>query len=198
MGWEQDVFIGGGALLVDLATPPAPFPPVYNEDWLFLYDALAADAVVAGLPVQHLPYDPYLDPRRAALEEFGDVLGEGLFHLLHEDVDVTEAMDRRYWRDVLEKRRKLLARITERARELSASRTGPRAMQQVVHSMAEARRQHTWVTEDALADFVRRWRDDQETWAEFYERLPRRESVRDALVYLGLHDSWIVTFGPPA
>ncbi len=196
MGWEQDVFIGGGALLVDLATPPAPFPPVYNEDWLFLFDALAADEVVAGLPVQQLPYDPYRNPGRAALEEFGDVLGEGLFHLLHEDLDVAEAIDPRYWRDVLAKRRKLLARITERSRELSASGTDARRMQQVVHAMAEARRQHTWVTEDALADFVRRWRDDQVTWADFYENLPRRDTVRDALVYLGLHEAWIVSSGP--
>jgi hypothetical protein len=69
-------------------------------------------------------------------------------------------------------------------------------MQQVVHAMAEARRQHTWVTGDALADFVRRWRHDQETWTAFYERLPRRETVKDALVHLGLHEAWIVTSGP--
>jgi len=196
MGWAQDVFIGGGALLVDMDRQPTPFPPVYNEDWLFLFDALADDEVVAGPPVGQLPYEPYADPRRAGLEEFGDVLGEGLFHLLHEDLDVAEAMDRRYWRDVLEKRRKLLARITERARELSASGTEPRRMQQVVHAMAEARRQHPWVTEDALADFVRRWRDDQAIWADFYARLPARDTVRDALVYLGLHEAWIVSSGP--
>jgi hypothetical protein len=196
MGWEQDVFIGGGALLVDLTAPPAPFPPVYNEDWLFLFDALAEEQVAAGPAVGQLPYDPYVHPGRAAVEEFGDVLGEGLFHLLHEDLDVGEAMKPRYWRDVLEKRRKLLARITERARELSASGSKPRTMQQVVLAMTEARRQHTWVTEDALADFVRRWRDDQDTWAEFYERLPERATLKDALVYLGLHEAWIVTSGP--
>jgi hypothetical protein len=71
-------------------------------------------------------------------------------------------------------------------------------MRQVVLAMTEARRQHTWVTEDALADFVRRWRHDQETWADFYERLPRRETIKDALVYLGLHEAWIVTSGPSA
>jgi hypothetical protein len=69
-------------------------------------------------------------------------------------------------------------------------------MQQVVHAMTEARHQHSWVTEDALADFVRRWRDDQNTWTDFYEHLPRRDTVRDALVYLGLHEAWIVSSGP--
>ena len=197
MGWEQDVFIGGGALLVDLgAAPPAPFPPVYNEDWLFLFDVLADGGVVAGPAVQQLPYQPYLDPCRAALEEFGDVLGEGLFHLLHEDLPVTDAVDAAYWGPVLVKRRKLLGRITERARELTASGRDAPLMRQVVLAMGEARRQHTWVTEDALADFVRRWRDDLETWADFYDRLPARETVKEALVYLGLHEAWIVTSGP--
>jgi hypothetical protein len=197
MGWEQDVFVAGGALLVHLdGHTPTPFPPVYNEDWLFLFDALAAGQVVAGPPVRQVPYEPYADPDRAGLEEFGDVLGEGLFHLLHEDLDVAEATGSRYWREVLAKRRKLLARITERARELSASADRPRAMREVVLAMTEARRQHTWVTEDALADFVRRWRDDQETWADFYEHLPQRDSIKDALVYLGLHEAWIVTSGP--
>jgi hypothetical protein len=62
--------------------------------------------------------------------------------------------------------------------------------------MVEARRQHSWVTEESLADFVRRWRHDQDTWAEFYQRLPPRETIKEALVYLGLHESWIVTSGP--
>jgi hypothetical protein len=199
LGRDQDVFIGGGALLVDLVgAPPAPFPPVYNEDWLFRFDALADGAVVAGPPVGQLPYEPYADPCRAALEEFGDVLGEGLFRLLHEDLPVTEGARPAYWATVLVMRRKLLARIIERARELSASGGSPEIMRQVVLAMTEARRQHTWVTEDALADFVRRWRHDQETWGDFYQRLPARETVKDALVYLGLHEAWIVTSGPSA
>jgi hypothetical protein len=197
MGWEQDVFIGGGALLVDLdGVPPAPFPPVYNEDWLFLFDALADDAVVGGPPVGQLRYEPYADPCRAAVEEFGDVFGEGLFHLLHEDQPVAEAADPAYWTAVLTKRRKLLGRITERARELSASGDRPVLMRQVVLAMSEARRQHTWITGEALADFVGRWRQDIETWTDFYERLPERETVKGALVHLGLHEAWIVTSGP--
>jgi hypothetical protein len=199
MGWDQDVFIAGGALLVDLDVgPPAPFPPIYNEDWLFLFDALAAGEVVEGPPIRQLPYKPYADPSRAGLEEFGDVLGEGLFHLLHEDLPVKEAADADYWAAVLVKRRKLLGRITERAREPSASESNAQVMRQVVLAMTEARRQHAWVTENALADFVLRWRDDLETWADFYERLPQRETIKEALVYLGLHDAWIVSSGPAA
>ena len=49
-----------------------------------------------------------------------------------------------------------------------------------------------------MADFVQRWRRDQETWADFYQRLPRRETIKEALVYLGLHEAWIVISGPTA
>ena len=48
----------------------------------------------------------------------------------------------------------------------------------------------------ASAARTSRWRDDQRTWADFYEHLPTRDTVKDALVYLGLHDAWIVTSGP--
>jgi hypothetical protein len=199
MGWDQDVFVGGGALLVRLdGAPPAPFPPVYNEDWLFLLDALARREVVSGPPVGQVPYRPYADPERAALEEFGDVLGEGLMHLVHEGLPVAVAKGADYWSPVLEKRRKLLGRITERARELSASgpAVGCGPLQDVVRAMGRARGQHAWATPAALASFVRAWRDDQETWADFYGRLPGRETLKQALVYLGLHDAWIVTAGP--
>ncbi len=197
MGWTQDVFVAGGALLVDLASrTPAPFPPVYNEDWLFLFDALAQGRIAVGPPVHQQEYDPYDHPSRAGLEEFGDVLGEGLFHLLHEKAPVETAFEPLYWTTVLAKRQKLLGRLTERARELSASEGPDGRAHRVVLSMTEARRQHSWVTAASLADFVRRWRHDQETWADFYERLPPRDTLKDALVYLGLDESWIVTAGP--
>ena len=44
---DQDVFIGGAVLLVRLTgRVPAGFPPVYNEDWLFLTNALDRREVV--------------------------------------------------------------------------------------------------------------------------------------------------------
>ena len=179
-GGTRTVFIGG-ALLVDLdADSPAPFPPVYNEDRLFLYDALADSAVVVGPPVHQLPYKPYADPGRAGLEEFGDVLGEGLLHLFHEDDPVTVAFDRDYWATVLVKRGKLLGRITERARELSASGKDPERMRQVVLAMTEVS-----AAAQAGGDGGRpgRLRPALATRpgdvAEFYERLPARETIEE-------------------
>src|SRR5262249_43052076 len=38
-GGKQDVFPGGSALLIDTNRSDAMFPPIYNEDWLFLFNA---------------------------------------------------------------------------------------------------------------------------------------------------------------
>ena len=38
-GADQDVFPGGSAILVDVPKNNSFFPPIYNEDWLFLFEA---------------------------------------------------------------------------------------------------------------------------------------------------------------
>ena len=198
LGREQDVFIGGGALLVDLERwTPTCFPPCYNEDWLFLFDPLVDRRVLCGSPAVQLPYDPYADPDRAGLEEFGDVLGEGLFHLLHEDLPVDEATETAYWDSVRASRRALLERITEALRGAGpplpagfGDRVAP-----ALAAVESSRHQLARATPTLLADFVRRWRRDQATWSEFYEGLKPHGTLKDALVRLGLDESWVVTHG---
>jgi hypothetical protein len=89
LGLRQDAFLTGAALLVrsDQWDPPG-FPPIYNEDWLFLFEPINEGLVLLGPDIEQLAYDPYLTPARARHEEFGDVLGEGLYHLLHEKLPV--------------------------------------------------------------------------------------------------------------
>ncbi len=78
-GGGQTAFVGASALLVDVTAPElGHFPTVYNEDWLFLYDALAAKRVRREGRVRQLRYDPFGDPQRGRDEEFGDVVAEGL------------------------------------------------------------------------------------------------------------------------
>ncbi len=83
VGLKQDTFLAGGCLLVDLTRPLPFFPAVYNEDWLFCWEAVRDRRMALPGAVDQQPYNPF-DPRRAAREEFGDVLGEGLFALLHQ------------------------------------------------------------------------------------------------------------------
>jgi hypothetical protein len=196
LGLHQDVFIGGAALLVRLGgwTPPG-FPPTYNEDWLFLFDPIAQGRVVAGSDVGQVSYDPYTSPARARDEEFGDVLGEGLYHLLHLGERVEAASQASYWHSVHAKRSKLIQRIIAELRRRLAVVATESEHERLSHALAaleESRKQLTRATPESLADFVRRWRHDEELWAEYLGRLPERDTLKEALVYLGLHESWIL------
>jgi hypothetical protein len=58
-GGNQDTFIGGSPLLVDVATTRSFFPAIYNQDWLFLFDSLNVRVVAAAGVAAQLAYDPY-------------------------------------------------------------------------------------------------------------------------------------------
>jgi len=193
LGKEQSCFVGGAVLLVRLTgRVPAGFPPVYNEDWLFLYDALERREVVKGRDVGQIELDVWA-AGRAGREEFGDVLAEGLYHLLHVDAPVETAQDPGYWHEVRRQRARLHARIVERLRELRGGRANDPLVDQRFRALDQARHELTRTTPESLADFVVRWRRDHETWEDLYSHLPPRETLKEALVYLGLHESWIVT-----
>jgi hypothetical protein len=201
LGLHQDVFLGAGALLVraDDAWEPPGFPPTYNEDWLFLYEPIARGLVVAGPDIGQATYNPYARPERARDEEFGDVLGEGLFHLLHVREPVEVAIEAAYWHSVHAKRTKLIRRIVAELRERLAVVATESEQARLVHALAaieESRKQLTRATPASLADFVRRWRLDEQLWRSYLTRLPPRDTLKQALVYLGLHESWIVGAEP--
>ena len=55
-------------------------------------------------------YDPFADPKRAAWQEFGDTLAEGLYALLGDGLGLVHA-DCDYWRDFLHARQMFLKGI---------------------------------------------------------------------------------------
>jgi hypothetical protein len=197
LGLPQDVFLNGGALLVRLyGWGPPGFPPMYNEDWLFLFQPIQQNKVLIGPDIRQQAYDPYDSPTRAREQEFGDILGEGLYHLLHERLPVEVAFKGDYWRSVHAKRTKLIQLIiAELRRRLAvvATQTEHQHLSRALAAMLESRSQLSRATPESLADFVVRWRDDEEIWSEFLEHLPQRDTLKEALIYLGLHESWIVT-----
>ncbi len=198
LGLDQDVFLSGGALLVGVSDGEPPgFPPIYNEDWLFLFDPIARARVVAGPAVGQAQYDPY-EAYRAREQEFGDVLGEGLYHLLHVGLPVDVALAAGYWRSVHAKRTKLIQRIIAEIRRrlaVVAVESEHARLTRALTALQESRKQLTRATPESLADFVGRWRHDEALWAEYLPKLPQRDTIKEALVYLGLHESWIVAAG---
>lgn len=180
-GGAQDVFVSGSALAVDTTSIESFFPEVYNEDWLFLYDLVRSRRVSAAGVVRQAPYKPYEDVTRAAREEFGDILAEGLMSLLHDRVDVENALEPAYWTHVIGQRHRLLDVISTRlARD--EHRDGAAALG-AVHAAGIALDSFDAAV---LSMFVRRWREDVKDWHKRILRLTPTRSVETALDVLGL------------
>jgi hypothetical protein len=181
-GGQQDILPGGSALVVDVARCETVFPPVYNEDWLFLFDAVRSRSVAVAGTLSQLEYQPFAHARRAASEEFGDVLAEGLYRLIHEGAAVTDATSA-YWRDVLERRFQLIDHVAARLLMAggSASLTGSALM-----SLAAARKRLAAISPLACVSFVRAWQADLDAWRHTLRDLPLVGDLADAAKFLDL------------
>jgi hypothetical protein len=178
VGLDQDVFVSGSALLVDTSRVDSFFPDVYNEDWLFLFDAVRLGQVSSFGEVSQEKYDPFADSGRAVREEFGDVLAEGLMSLLHYAGGTQRALTEKYWNTVLEHRRAMLRWIAERLDndENSDAATAVRAAAEETDSFTGA----------LLARYVRQWQRDVRLWRSRIEALRPAPSLEAALDRLGL------------
>jgi hypothetical protein len=180
-GESQDVFVSGSVLAIDCTAPIGFFPDIYNEDWLFFYnDTVERRLAWSGLYANQLRYDPFDDPRRAAGQEFGDVLAEGLYALLHNNRNAGYAT-RDYWIDFLSARRKFLDAITVRA-----GKARPEVRQKMLASVAAARECSAQIEPSLCEHYVRLWRKDLGYWEQVLKETPRLSSVTEALRQLSL------------
>jgi hypothetical protein len=179
---EQDTFVGGSALLLDLAQASSFFPAVYNEDWLFLYDHLRSGGVACAGRTAQLAYDPFASPQRAASEEFGDLIAETLLSSLHAGADAP-ASDRRFWQTGIRRRSLFLEGLSGRLLTAGSGRvaTGP-----PLAAVAAARRRLDEIGPGDCQSFVDAWRADLATWSDRLLDLPRFASQRLALDHLDL------------
>ena len=182
-GGLQGVFAGAGALVIQTEGCLPFFPAVYNEDWLFLYHWLARDAVLDAGEVRQIPYDPFADPERAAREEFGDILGEGLF----QPCTIAGQRGRRpgaaYWAAFQDRRHMLIDRIERRLEGVERS-GNVWAVRRSAGRGAGCRSEA--IRPESLAEYVDAWRGDLHAWNGRLARLPRLGSLLEALDYLGL------------
>jgi hypothetical protein len=186
-GEKQDTFIGGSPLLVDVATTRSFFPPVYNEDWLFLYDSLRERAVAAAGEAEQLQYDPYGTANRAEAEEFGDVIGEGLLRLLHWKTQLHDA-GQSLWQDLLERRGQFIELIIERLLTIMEGDDPQRSLEagRALKALTAAQDRRKEIEAGACVSFVKQWRNDLAKWTERILKLPRFTSIRKALRHLEL------------
>jgi hypothetical protein len=181
-GGTQGVFPGSSALLVDVTRNDTLFPSIYNEDWLFLFDAVQRRSIALGGTLSQLEYQPFAQSRRAVSEEFGDVVAEGLFRLLHNGGSVADATHA-YWRSTLELRFRLIDDIANRL--LLKEEYDP-TIGYALMSLAAARKRLALITELSCMSYVRAWRTDVDTWREKLTNLPVLADLTDSAKYLDL------------
>jgi hypothetical protein len=182
IGADQDSFIGGGAMIVDPSRTRSFFPNIYNEDWFFLLgDGLPLRAAVSGTMVQR-SYDPFATSQRAAGEELGDTLAEGLFWLLDSHKGLA-ACDTAFWGDFLFRRRRLLDHVL---RLVDTTIHDPREREPIKDSLRAARGRSSYINPSLCDAFVRAWNDDLHTWNTFLEHFSTVDGIDKALAELGV------------
>ncbi len=177
-GDEQDVFVTGSVLAVDCAGPFNFFPEIYNEDWLFFYDDARTGLLgSSGRSVTQLPYDPFANPQRAKQQEFGDILAEGLYALLHKNAGPGHATYS-YWREFIDARWSLLVDLQKRAEAAGHV--------EMFEALESAMTSLIYVQPQMCADYLRTWRDNLSRWHRALPEVPRIDSVDAALGSLDL------------
>lgn len=180
-GKSQGVFVSGSTLAVDCAADIGFFPDIYNEDWLFFFDYASKGRLANScLEATQLCYYPFANPQRAAWQEFGDVIAEGLYTLLHLDLDVQQAK-RDYWTYFLEARRNFLEAIADRA-----SKAHPDIREEMLASINEALKCLLTITPDLCERYVQAWRKDLVAWKRRLAGIPAMPSIEAAILELGL------------
>lgn len=177
---SQDVFVSGAALAVDCGADFGFFPNVYNEDWLFFFDYASRGRLTNScLNATQLRYDPFANAEHAAWQEFGDVLAEGLYALLHLDLDVRHATSE-YWTYFLEARRIFLEGVMTRSQNAA-----PEIRDEMVESVKWALKCLQTIRPDVCERYVQLWRQDLSGWKARLAGI-RQMSIEDALSTLRL------------
>lgn len=195
-GLAQDVFVSGAVLGVNTQYPTLSFfPDIYNEDWFFFAQHAAARSLPKIGDVRQDEYQPYADPERAAREEWGDVLAEGLYALfsgtpgwdLKDQLKAATSVN--HWKLFIADRRSM---ISETCNRLSAApyisdSTDSDEILDARRSLHRAATQlDNFVTPELCVDFINGWREDEVRWQELMPSLGSVLTEREAMNELEL------------
>lgn len=191
-GGEQQSFIGGGALVVEVNRGNSFFPDIYNDDWFFLTDGSKSlqPVAVTGQVIQY-PYDPFRNPDRARAEEFGDVLAEGIYWLLDQDQPITDA-DEAYWAGFLVKRRRFIEGVLDMVKADDALEPHERARR--IAALKGSVGRLALITPVLCERYLRAWADDRQRWLDHVEQLPSGQELPRALASLSRRGCPLLTY----
>ncbi|WP_405070761.1 hypothetical protein OG558_14680 [Kribbella sp. NBC_01510] len=197
-GLDQDVFVSGAVLGVNLQHPALSFfPDIYNEDWFFFARHAAARCLPKVGEVRQAEYLPFADSGRAEREEFGDLLAEGLYALFESTPrwdfkeQLTAASRKSHWQDFREIRAQTIQEAIDKLwwQQSTAGAVHNRTMLDAEDSLRYAEKQLSGITADLCVDFIQSWQEDEHRWQQVLRRHTAALSQRDALSELGLSTS---------
>lgn len=185
-GNHQEIMISGAAMGVRCSPDMSFFPNIYNEDLFFMLDGISRGTVLHAGPVGQLPYEPFDRPERAASEEFGEVLMEGLLALLHEGLGDTHATYD-YWLEFLPARMKHIESIKD------ALRLGRSPGHEAALLAMQAAQDRLSEISPALCTlYLAKWQADLEEWRKRLRSLTAQPSMTKALSYLNLTSALVI------
>jgi len=112
LGLEQDDFISGQFVGIEVNSVSYYFPNVYNEDWLFFFLEHTKSSLAQYTEVEQLKYDPFERAGRKSLfQEFGEIAVDGVFEAVVYRKNAALLQRRWFWTDICSERKKLLAEI---------------------------------------------------------------------------------------
>jgi hypothetical protein len=104
LGLPVKPFLSGSCLFLRANEPIGFFPPIYNEDWIFMAPAIQRRRVYSLGVIGQEPYDPFVSPVLASFQEPGEIIADGLFALLSAG-RYHEKKRTSIWRSLLQSRR---------------------------------------------------------------------------------------------
>jgi hypothetical protein len=202
-GLDQDVFVTGAVLGVHCNSLPLSFfPDIYNEDWFFFAKEAAARKLPCVGQAKQIEYDPFASPDRARWEEFGDLLGEGLYALIgKEDPSVPfgqqlRAATRPYWSRFIEARRDVLSETRTKLSGFLEKDPDNAHLSSALASLVAAWNQlDNRITAELCVNFVTAWREDLAQWQRFSNAVNNVGSTREAMDFLQLKCWTLAGFG---
>lgn len=197
-GYRQDVFVSGAVLGVNTQHPALSFfPDIYNEDWFFFARHAAGRSLTKIGEVRQDAYEPFADPERAAREELGDLLAEGLYALFESTPGRTfteqlAAAGAVHWQDFTESRRAMIDATRKKLEreQAAAGSVGSQTMDDALESLRHADKHLSRISPEKCVEFIDAWQDDESRWQKVMKDLPTTLGERDALAELKL-TNWI-------
>ncbi len=172
-------------------------PEIYNEDLIGFYDMYIEGSAALALDAYYIqtPYDPFDDPERAKWQAFGELIHDGLYLPLLKG-KTANLTDLGHWNITNAQR---IRKIETLLNGLDATQNpkyftymsnmperDPAHEAKIRASLLAALAMHQTFEGTMGVNFMQAWGDDKTTFRHCVPDLPGRQSIPDALDWLGL------------